>query len=654
MKRILLVCFSILALCSVSCSDGMDAGRDFSSHSLPVINGTKVADGEYTSVVSVAIQYNGEVDSICTGTLISPDYVLTAGHCVEDCDDTNDMEYYRKYMKIGIGNSEKSLKLYDVDTNNIHWHPNFVCNDYDIQNDIAIIKLKKSIPEDVAKPMLILPPAYLPKSRDFDNEKVIATSVGFGLTNPNNNNSSGVKYKTSWPVTAYCSLNGLSTGYCSYLINDYGLSNGFIYFVNDNTNLCNGDSGGPTFITRDGVDYVAGINSFVGKNCEMYAATTVVNDHRDFLKKYIADLPPETPEICDNGKDDNGDGKIDCKDVYCRHLTVCQTEICYNGVDDNANGTIDCDDPDCEGNIRCEPEICDNGKDDNDNGATDCNDAECKDAIVCQPEICDNGKDDNGNNLADCDDPDCSKILRCQPENCSNDKDDNGNNLIDCDDPQCGDTVYCQPEICDNGIDDNENGLIDCNDAACFYQPACNPENCSNHVDDNADTLVDCDDPQCSTFSDCQPQSLEICGNNIDDDRNGLIDCEDPACVTTSECGAAPGLNPSQTPDDTTPTPGATPTPTPTPTTPSQNPVQTPSQTPGQPSSPQTPSNSGDTLNYDCSDPYWQSFDFCRKKESAESCSAAPNSSPSGSAAAILAMFGILGCTAMRRRAYRR
>ncbi|HCF57520.1 MAG TPA: hypothetical protein DFS52_05950, partial [Myxococcales bacterium] len=53
-------------------------------------------------------------------------------------------------------------------------------------------------------------------------------------------------------------------------------------------------------------------------------------------------------EICDNGKDDDGDMKTDCADPDCRDAPECTAiaEICNNHEDDDGDGKIDCADPD--------------------------------------------------------------------------------------------------------------------------------------------------------------------------------------------------------------------------------------------------------------------------------------------------------------------
>ncbi len=86
----------------------------------------------------------------------------------------------------------------------------------------------------------------------------------------------------------------------------------------------------------------------------------------------------EKKENCSNGKDDTGNGLVDCEDPDCANSPDCATvnnwnqinnwnsvnninntnngdrEICDNGVDDNANGLVDCEDPFCEDFWICE------------------------------------------------------------------------------------------------------------------------------------------------------------------------------------------------------------------------------------------------------------------------------------------------------------
>ena len=59
-------------------------------------------------------------------------------------------------------------------------------------------------------------------------------------------------------------------------------------------------------------------------------------------------------EICDNNRDDDLDGQVDCDDSDCARHNACQAEICGNGEDDDGDGAADCDDSDCEAEEACQ------------------------------------------------------------------------------------------------------------------------------------------------------------------------------------------------------------------------------------------------------------------------------------------------------------
>lgn len=519
---------ALLGACDSNQSPITQDVPELTSRKLPIINGTKVTGNDYLSTVALVLDYWGSYDIFCTGTLISPNYVLTAGHCISYCrGDSDNIEEYRPIMKVGIGQSESSLrKLYEIEA--FYPHPNFTCSNSLIQHDIAILKLKTPVPLSVTSPTPPMPPIHDISAKDVDSSAgVMATTVGFGKTNAYNDYSSGTKYKTSYPVYAYCPIKRTKSRNCSGSWGYTGTS-GFMYFNSSESNTCQGDSGGPTFIKRDGVDYVAGVTSFGYGNCDYITAVTLVSDYYSFIEGIVDDLAADEPEDCTNKVDDNGDGRIDCEDPYCFSLKACVPEDCRNKIDDNGNGLMDCDDPQCKDAIACVPEDCSNKIDDNGNGLTDCDDVQCFFLPICQPENCENGVDDNANGLADCNDPDCINFLKCQHEDCTNKVDDNGNGLTDCQDPECAGSRKCLPEICNDYIDNNDNNLMDCDDPECIDSIYCKLEICNNLVDDNANGLMDCQEPSCMMTVYCQP---EVCDDGMDNNANGLADCDDPACA---------------------------------------------------------------------------------------------------------------------------
>ncbi|MBL8955396.1 MAG: hypothetical protein JNK82_31770, partial [Myxococcaceae bacterium] len=101
------------------------------------------------------------------------------------------------------------------------------------------------------------------------------------------------------------------------------------------------------------------------------------------------------PETCDNGKDDNGDKKVDCADPKCFSSAKCKiaVERCDNGVDDDNNGNTDCLDAACEGfdcgagcvcrNQSRSESSCGDGQDNDADNLTDCGDFDCRMTPPC-------------------------------------------------------------------------------------------------------------------------------------------------------------------------------------------------------------------------------------------------------------------------------
>jgi len=254
-------------------------------------------------------------------------------------------------------------------------------------------------------------------------------------------------------------------------------------------------------------------------------------------------------EKCQNGKDDDKDGLIDCADPDCFANPACAppAEICTNGIDDDGDSLVDCADPDCNGSNGCEfgTELtCNDALDNDADGDIDCADFDCAGDPACAPpaEICTNGLDDDGDTLVDCADPDCNGSNGCEfgtELTCNDALDNDADGDIDCADFDCAGDPACAPpmEICTNGIDDDGDSLVDCADPDCASDPACIPavEICNNGLDDDGDSLVDCADPDCAGTPSCVPMA-ENCANGHDDDGDGLVDCADPDCTGDVAC----------------------------------------------------------------------------------------------------------------------
>ena len=302
----------------------------------------------------------------------------------------------------------------------------------------------------------------------------------------------------------------------------------------------------------------------------------------DSSKDGDARVPENTAELCQDGIDNDGNGRIDCKDDGCKAFAFCQEAedgkentlvACQDGNDNDGDGLVDCDDPDCQAFTICQKkkaenteDLCKDGIDNDGNGLVDCKDDGCKSFAFCQEAeagkedtlvACQDGNDNDGDGLIDCDDSDCQVFAICQkkPENtealCKDGLDNDGNGLADCDDPNCAAFDHCKPKenteaLCQDGLDNDGDGLIDCADSDCAAFDHCKPKEntealCSDEVDNDGDDLVDCNDPDCLVFEHCAAyriaeNSAELCSDGIDNDADGVKDCDSISCKHFDVC----------------------------------------------------------------------------------------------------------------------
>ncbi len=70
-----------------------------------------------------------------------------------------------------------------------------------------------------------------------------------------------------------------------------------------------------------------------------------------FVDNIVIDMQP-VAEVCGDGVDNDGNGKIDCEDPACIAGGGC-VEDCDNGLDDDFDDAVDCDDSDCDASTAC-------------------------------------------------------------------------------------------------------------------------------------------------------------------------------------------------------------------------------------------------------------------------------------------------------------
>lgn len=194
----------------------------------PVVGGSSVPHGKWPDVVAVLGR-----DAACTGTLIAPDVVLTAGHCIE----INPVEVIVDTIDFGNPGGDtikvKSARAYP---------------DWEHSYDVGVVIL-----DHVARPApRAIAAACTQTAHLTDGAKVQV--VGFGLTTRAGTGFNTKLHQAAIPVAdASCS----DPSSCETSV----MPGGEFIAGGDGKDACFGDSGGPAFIDSSDGLVVAGVVS---------------------------------------------------------------------------------------------------------------------------------------------------------------------------------------------------------------------------------------------------------------------------------------------------------------------------------------------------------------------------------------------------------
>ncbi len=442
----------------------------------PIMNGELDTNPDHGAVVALLTGY-----SLCSGTLIMDDLVVSAAHCVEGVSTADLRIYFGNNLETDPGEF-RSVKWIEVHPD---WNPSL------LTGDISLIKLASKAPANI-KPIPALPAEL--KLTEADVGTTIEFS-GFGKTE---DDVTGIKMHVHNEIELVCpgpdacflGFNRVAAKALAYLQ------------PKPEGGPCSGDSGGPAFIVRDGVEYVTGATSYGDQTCATFGVSTDISAYADWIAS------TQIEEDCSNQIDDDSDGKIDCLDSECAGFPDCPTACeeapalsCGQTVTGSTEGgtimfaTYACltsaewrgpevayqlDIP--EGSSVSLDLTMNSGDLDIFVLPADCDPEACIDASTNepgQPEQLDFNVPAGGAMLLiDTWDHTTEFSLEIQclgGENCLNGTDDDDDGAIDCQDSDCAnhDACVAHEDICDDGLDNDEDGLLDCQDPDCFAEPGC-------------------------------------------------------------------------------------------------------------------------------------------------------------------------------------
>jgi secreted trypsin-like serine protease len=228
-----------------------------------VIGGQPVAQKDFLDCVAVG----NDQQWGCTGTLIAPNVVVTAGHCAA----------FATRVFVGRDTSKKGKV---VSVANAVRHPSYNHNGH---NDLMVLVLSEAI-AGVA-PRALAGKALIDKATD-------GRIVGFGNSDPSGTSGYGIKRFVDVPIVSNACRGGVGTQQDKYM---YGCDAGRELVAGralSERDSCTGDSGGPFYVLDStGRWLLAGATSRATDSAMSTCGDGGIYVRIDTYKTWIASIP---------------------------------------------------------------------------------------------------------------------------------------------------------------------------------------------------------------------------------------------------------------------------------------------------------------------------------------------------------------------------
>ncbi len=307
----------------------------------PILGGDQTTVGQYPT--TLVLEVGG---GLCSATLLTPDWVLTAAHCVSPSVLHLTQAQITAGVRIHVGTVNlRTSSGTVVRASATYPHPSFSLAALG-SHDIGLIKLATPITDRAPVPVN-LDPARAPVGIDV-------TMVGYGATAVGGGGNVGVEYVVH-QTSVSCAPAGESD------------ANLLCYDQRSGLGKCQGDSGGPSFATVDGTLLQVGITSFGDQNCAEFGADTRTDAERDFLIAHVPGIQCGADGTCTAGCGQAGlpvdpDCPVCEDDSQCPGSRICFDHLCMaapfdpTGVGSACTGGEQCESGACAG--RGDQQLC--------------------------------------------------------------------------------------------------------------------------------------------------------------------------------------------------------------------------------------------------------------------------------------------------------
>ena len=305
----------------------------------PILGGERTNLGDYPSTLVILVG-----GGLCTATLLTPEWVLTAAHCISPevlgasaAQITSSLRVHLGTVNLGVSPGTVLRASAAIP------HPDFSLAGLGA-HDIGLIKLVTPVTDVTMVPINLIEGRVPPGTA--------LTMVGFGTTVAGANRS-GVEYVVQ--------QTSVSCG------DDEADANLLCFDQTSGRGKCHGDSGGPSVAMIGGALTQVGVTSFGDENCAEFGADTRIEAEREFLLAHVPALGCAADGACTTGC---GFGALpidpDCPvcddDAGCPGSRVCFDHRCIaapfapTGLGSECTSGTECETGECA--TRGDAQLC--------------------------------------------------------------------------------------------------------------------------------------------------------------------------------------------------------------------------------------------------------------------------------------------------------